>query len=98
MKRKNSNTTDLRAFLARAATKKRQTEPESVNVTTSSNENQMQMVVFQWHSDSAFGTNTISEQSPIIVDKSMPHESECSNEDNNDDYDLEHDPGLRAPI
>lgn len=53
MKRKNYVTTNLRNFLARVAAKKRQTDSErdAVSVTSpSSNESQMQIVVFQWQS------------------------------------------------
>ena len=61
MKRKNSATTNLRAFLARATAKKRQAEPKSV--PQSCNESQMQVVVFQGQSGSGqtfdSGTSTV---------------------------------------
>ncbi|KAK3146424.1 hypothetical protein QOZ80_3BG0265870 [Eleusine coracana subsp. coracana] len=92
--------------MARAAAKKKQSksvQPMSESVTQpSSNESQMQMVVFQDQSDS--GTNTtetpITEEIPITQDDDpIPvDESECSDDDNSDEYHIEHDPGLRAPI
>ena len=45
MKRKTTGTTDLRAFLERAAAKKR--HPEPMSVTPSSNESQLQLAIFQ---------------------------------------------------
>jgi hypothetical protein len=44
MKRKNSGTTDLRVFLARAAAKK---QSEQTSVAPSCNERHMQLVIFQ---------------------------------------------------
>jgi len=106
MKRKNSATTDLRAFLARATAKKKQVEPKSV--PESCNESQMQVVVFQGQSGSGQtfdnGTSTVPPE-PVRATQRQPaeppitevDESKSSDEDN-DDYELEHDPGLRAPI
>ena len=106
MKRKNSATTDLRAFLARATAKKKQAEPESV--PKSCNESQMQVVVFQGQSGSGqtfdSGTSTVPPE-PVRAMQRQPaeppitevDESKSSDEDN-DDYDLEHNPRLRAPI
>ena len=54
-KRGGSDATDLRSFLQRAAAKKKPPEAEVVSPPT--NENQMQIVVFQGQSSS--GTNTI---------------------------------------
>ncbi|KAK3146704.1 hypothetical protein QOZ80_3BG0270540 [Eleusine coracana subsp. coracana] len=62
----------------------------------------MQMVVFQGHSDRGINTTEtpITKEFPITQDdKSIPlDESECSDDDNSDEYHLEHDPGVRAPI
>ncbi|KAK3118669.1 hypothetical protein QOZ80_9BG0703720 [Eleusine coracana subsp. coracana] len=106
MKRKNNGTTDLREFMARATAKKKQSKPvQSVSESVtqpSSNESQMLMVVFQDQSDS--GTNTtvtpITEETPITQDDvSIPvDESECSDDDNSNEYHIEHDPGWRALI
>ncbi|PUZ56194.1 hypothetical protein GQ55_5G276200 [Panicum hallii var. hallii] len=108
MKRKKGGNaaTDLKSFLQRAAAKKKPLEPEVV--TPSTNESQMQIVVFQGQSTS--GTNTIPSEivrdeqrqptdPPIIEDdESMPiDESESDDKDNNH-YNIEHDPGMRAPI
>jgi len=96
----------LRAFLARATAKKKQAESESV--PESCNESQMQVVVFQGQSGSGqtfdSGTSTVPLE-PVRATQWQPaeppitevDESKSSGEDN-DDYDLEHDPGLRAPI
>ena len=106
MKRKNSATIDLRAFLARATAKKKQAESESV--PESCNESQMQVVVFQGQSGSGqtfdSGTSTVPPE-PVRATQRQPakppitevDESKSIDEDN-DDCDLEHDPGLRAPI
>jgi len=106
MKRKNSATTDLRAFLARATAKKKQFEPESV--PESCNESQMQVVVFQGQSGSGqtfdSGTSTVPPE-PVRATQWQPAEPPItevdeskSSDEGNDDYDLEHDPRLRAPI
>uniref|UniRef100_A0ACD5XEW3 Uncharacterized protein n=1 Tax=Avena sativa TaxID=4498 RepID=A0ACD5XEW3_AVESA len=103
MKRKNGPAVDLKAFLERAAAKKRQTENQS---------NQLQLVVFQGQSDS--GTNMPSEPEvqipeteraastkPDIGGTSEDNESDDESGDEYDDdgnYDIEHDPGLRTPI
>ena len=56
-KRGGSTATNLRSFLQRAAAKKKPPEAEVVSPLT--NENQMQIVVFQGQSTSGSGTNTI---------------------------------------
>jgi len=108
-KRGGSAATDLRSFLQRAAAKKKPPETEVVSPPT--NENQMQIVVFQGQSTSGSGRNTIpleaerDEQqqppaNPSIIedDESMPiDESDSGNEDDSN-YNIEHDPGLRSPI
>jgi hypothetical protein len=50
MKRKSSATTDLRAFLARAAAKKKDI------VVPSSNEREMQLVIFQGQTETSNAT------------------------------------------
>jgi hypothetical protein len=50
MKRKSSATTDLRAFLARAAAKKK------VIIAPSSNEREMQLVIFQGQTETSNAT------------------------------------------
>jgi hypothetical protein len=89
-----------------SAAKKRQSELELVS--PSSNENQLEMVLFQEPSSS--GANTVPPepvrveqrqlvQPPIIEDdESMPVDKSESNGNENDDYNIEYDPGLRAPI
>lgn len=113
MKRKgrgSSATTDLRTFLQRSAAKKKQAEPEPEIVAPSINESQMQLVVFQGQSD----TRTSPVQSQPVRDEQPPisedeeeeddeyvplNESESSDSDEEDnDYNIEHDPGLRPPI
>ncbi|XBI48928.1 hypothetical protein VPH35_112575 [Triticum aestivum] len=103
---KSKNTTDLRAFLERVATKRKQPEPTSA--TPSPNESQMQLVIFEGQSGSE--THTIPpepERAPHIEapiaeddDESMAlDESDSSDEDSDDDiYNIEPHPGLRAPI
>ena len=100
------NTTDLRSFLERVAAKKKNSEPTSA--TPSSNESQLQLVMFQGQSGSE--THTIPPEperaphteAPIAEDddESMGlAESDSSDEDSDDDiYNIEHDPGLRTPI
>ena len=103
MKSKNTGTTDLRVFMARAAAKKRQPEPNSV--TPSSNESQMQLVVFQGQSDS--GTQTVpteperapSTDAPVIEEEDDETRAQDESDSSDDDiYDIEPDPGLRTPI
>jgi len=60
-KRGGSAATDLRSFLQRAVAKKKPPETEVVSPPT--NENQMQIVVFQGQSTSGSGRNTI----PILM-------------------------------
>ncbi|XBI84352.1 hypothetical protein VPH35_092685 [Triticum aestivum] len=104
MKRKN--TTDLRSFLERVAAKKKKSEPTSA--TPSSNESQLQLVMFQGQSGSE--THTIppeperapNTESPIAEDddESMTVDgSHSTDEDSDDDiYDIVPDPGLRTPV
>ncbi|XBH75910.1 hypothetical protein VPH35_102630 [Triticum aestivum] len=106
MKSKNTGTTDLRAFMKRVAAKRKQPEPTSA--TPSSNESQMQLVIFEGQSGSE--THTIppeperapQTEAPIAEDddESMAlDESDSSDEDSDDDiYNIEPDPGLRTPI
>ncbi|KAF7044922.1 hypothetical protein CFC21_054087 [Triticum aestivum] len=106
MKSKNTGTTDLRAFMKRVAAKRKQPEPTSA--TPSSNESQMQLVIFEGQSGSE--THTIPPEperaphteAPIAEDddESMAlDESDSSDEDSDDDiYNIEPDPGLRTPI
>ena len=107
MKRKGSSAiADLRSFLQRTA-KKKQSEPEIVT-PFSTNESQMQLVVFQGQSDT--GTSSVQPQPvrdkqrrpvepPIAEDDESMHlvesDSSDSDEDNND-YEIEHDLGLRS--
>ena len=92
----NTGNTDLRAFLERAAAKKRQ--HETMSATPSSNESQMQLVIFQEQSGS--GTQTIPpepERAPsteaLITEDDDG--SDSSDEDSDDDiYDIEPDPGF----
>ncbi|RLN07911.1 zinc finger MYM-type protein 1-like [Panicum miliaceum] len=105
-KRGGSATTDLRSFMQRVAAKKKSSEPEVV--TPSTNESQMQIVVFQGQSTS--GTSTISPEAvreeqqhpanpPIVEDdESMPIDESGSEDEDNGNYNIEHDSGLRAPI
>ena len=60
-KRGGSAATDLRSFLQRAVAKKK--PPEAEVVSSPTNENQMQIVVFQGQSTSGSGRNTI----PILM-------------------------------
>nr|XP_034569798.1 uncharacterized protein LOC117834300 [Setaria viridis] len=104
MKRNGSAATDLRIFMARAAAKKRQPEPENVN--QSCNESQMQVVLFQ--GQSGIETSTVppepvrSNQPPndgtTGLGESIPVEENDSSDEDKNDYGIEHDPGLRAPI
>ncbi|XP_012700727.1 zinc finger MYM-type protein 1-like [Setaria italica] len=104
MKRKGSATTDLRIFMARAAAKKRQPEPENVN--QSCNESQMQVVLFQGQSGSERSTvppepvrsNQPPEHGTTEDGESIPVEENDSSDEDKNDYGIEHDPGLRAPI
>ena len=105
MKRKKSSSaiTDLRSFLQKSAAKKKQTEPEIVT-PFSTNESQMQLVVFQGQSDT--GTSSVQPQ-PVRDEQRRPveppiaedDESESSDSDEDDNgYDIEQDPGLRSQI
>ena len=103
MKRKGSSAiTDLRSFLQRTA-KKKQSEPEIVT-PFSTNESQMQLVVFQGQSDT--GTSSVQPQPerdeqrrPVEPPIAEDDESESSDSDEDDNgYDIEQDPGLRVPI
>ncbi|XP_012699974.1 zinc finger MYM-type protein 1-like [Setaria italica] len=104
MKRKGSAATDLRIFMARAAAKKRQPEPENVN--QSCNESQMQLVLFQGQSGSETSTvphepmrsNQPPENGTTEDGESIPVEENDSSDEDKNDYGIEHDPGLRAPI
>ncbi|ONM16713.1 hypothetical protein ZEAMMB73_Zm00001d003303 [Zea mays] len=66
MKRKSSATTDLRAFIARAAAKKKDI------VAPSSNEREMQLVIFQGQIETSNATpaeqERVEPEPPIIVD------------------------------
>ena len=98
----------MKSFLQRAAAKKKPLESEVVAPPT--NENQRQIVVFQGQSSS--GTNTIpleaerDEQqqqppaNPSIIedDESMPIDESDSGDEDDSNYNIEHDPGLRPPI
>ena len=112
MKRKKggSAATDLRSFLQKAAAKKKQSQAE--NVLPSTNESQMQLVVFQGNNDSGTGTSVeppeaepvrgdqgqqvegpiIEDDEPMSVDETEPSDGD------NDEYNIEHDPGLWPPI
>jgi len=108
-KRGGSAATDLRSFLQRAAAKKK---PPETEVSPPTNENQMQIVVFQGQSTSGSGRNTIpleaerDEQqqqppaNPSIIedDESMPIDESDSGDEDDSNYNIEHDPGLRPPI
>ncbi|WVZ71843.1 hypothetical protein U9M48_020377 [Paspalum notatum var. saurae] len=106
MKRKTWGTPDLRSFLARAAVKKNQSGQESV-AAPSSNERELQMVIYQE------GTSNVPPEPeravpepPIVEDEDSSdtksvhlNEIESSNEEDEDDiYGIEHDSGLRLPI
>ncbi|AQK52333.1 TTF-type zinc finger protein with HAT dimerization domain [Zea mays] len=109
MKRKNSGTTDLRAFLARAVAKK---QSEQTSVAPSCNERHMQLVIFQERSNG--GTCTIpSEQVKVEVepptiehgedssDSESAHLNQFDSSDEGDRdgiYGIEHNPSLRLPI
>src|SRR6185437_11621037 len=105
-KRGGSAAIDLKSFLQRAAAKKKPLESEVVAPPT--NENQRQIVVFQGQSSS--GTNTIpleaerDEQQPpanpsiIEDDESMPIDESDSGDEDDSNYNIEHDPGLRPAI
>ena len=106
-KRGGSAAIDLKSFLQGAAAKKKPLESEVVAPPT--NENQRQIVVFQGQSSS--GTNTIpleaerDEQqqppaNPSIIedDESMPIDESDSGDEDDSNYNIEHDPGLRSPI
>jgi hypothetical protein len=60
MKRKRSNTTDLRSFLQRAAAKKKQSqdqvEQEQERVIPSTDQSRMQLIVFQGQNSSEIST------------------------------------------
>nr|ACG36797.1 hypothetical protein [Zea mays] len=107
MKRKSSATTDLRAFLARFAAKKKDI------VAPSSNEREMQLVIFQGQTETSNATRAEQErvepEPPIIEDaednddfESVRLNGTTSSEDNDSDdtyiYGIEHDPGLMTPI
>ena len=97
MKRRKggSATTDLRSFFWKELLqKKRQSEP---GVSPTIDESQLQMVVFQEHSSSG---PIIQDDEPVRVEPVEPPiiEDDESSGDDNDDYNIEHDPGLRAPI
>jgi hypothetical protein len=112
MKRKKGGNaaTDLRSFLERTAAKKKQSQAS--NVPQSNNESQMQLVVFQGHSGIGASTQppepVADEQgqqqndeaeTPIMEDdESMSVDEANSSDAENDDYNIEHDPGLRVPI
>jgi hypothetical protein len=111
MKRKNSNTTDLRSFIERAAARKKQSQPEVQQevegVIRSTNESCMQLVVFEGQDDSGTGTSAIPPEpeavtvEPTVIeeDEAVPlNESNSSDEDTDDMYHIQHDPGLRVPI
>ncbi|WVZ70180.1 hypothetical protein U9M48_018866 [Paspalum notatum var. saurae] len=106
MKRKTWGTLDLRSFLARAAVKKNQSGQESV-VAPSSNERELQMVIYQEGiSNVPLEPERVVPEPPIVEDEdSSDTESvhldkiESSNEEDEDDiYGIEHDPCLRLPI
>ena len=97
-KRGGSAATDLRSFLQRAAAKKKPPETEVVSPPT--NENQMQIVVFQGQSTSGSGRNTIpleaerDEQQPpanpsiIEDDESMPIDESDSGDEDDSNYNI----------
>jgi len=111
MKRKKSNTTDLRSFLQRAAAKKHsqdKVEQEVEGGIPSTNQSCMQLVVFEGQTDGS-GPSIVSpepeavrvEAEPTVIEDDEVislNESDCSDEDNADMYQIEHDPGLRVPI
>jgi hypothetical protein len=109
MKRKNSGTTDLRVFLARAAAKK---QSEQTSVAPSCNERHKQLVIFQEQSNGGTST-TPSEQVRVEVepptiehgedssDSESAHLNQFDSSDEGDRdgiYGIEHDPSLRLPI
>ncbi|XP_044354273.1 zinc finger MYM-type protein 1-like [Triticum aestivum] len=102
MKSKNTGTTDLRAFMARVAEKGKQPEPTSA--TPSSNESQMQLVIFEGQSGSE--THTIPPEperaphteAPIAEDDDESMALDESDSSDEDIYNIEPDPGLRTPI
>uniref|UniRef100_A0A8I6WF81 Uncharacterized protein n=1 Tax=Hordeum vulgare subsp. vulgare TaxID=112509 RepID=A0A8I6WF81_HORVV len=99
MKRKSGPAVDLKAFLERAASKKRQTQKQNENQSS-----EMQIVLFQGHN----GTHTNIPPEPEIPERAAstePEIGEMSEDDESGDeydddgnYDIEHDPGLRTPI
>ncbi|ONM32990.1 hypothetical protein ZEAMMB73_Zm00001d041425 [Zea mays] len=85
MKRKSSATTDLRAFLARAAAKKKDI------VAPSSNEREMQLVIFQGQIETSNATpaeqERVEPEPPIIVDA-----------EDNDDFESMHLNGTASSV
>jgi hypothetical protein len=90
MKRKSSATTNLRAFLVRAAAKNKDI------VASSSNEREMQLVIFQGQTETSNATPTeqerVEHEPPIIEDakdnddfKSVHLNGTTSSEDNDSD-------------
>jgi hypothetical protein len=99
MKRKKSNTTDLRSFLQRAATKKKQ--------SLAIDESCMQLVVYQGQqNDNVTGTSTIPPEPEVTAERNVIEEDEIvplnksnsSDEGIGDMYQIQHDPGLRVSI
>ncbi|XP_052165071.1 uncharacterized protein LOC127782037 [Oryza glaberrima] len=111
MKRKNGPTVNLKAFLEKAAAKKRTQEatgpsqPSCISPSQPSCiESQMQVVIYQGQPENE---SDIGASSPTTVPLDVenddigggPNDESSSDEDNNGGvYDIEHDPGLRTPI
>ena len=99
MKRKKSITTDLRSFLQRAATKKKQ--------SLAIDESCMQLVVYQGQqNDNVTGTSTIPPEPEVTAERNVIEEDEIvplnksnsSDEGIGDMYQIQNDPRLRVPI
>lgn len=111
MKRKNGPAVNLKAFLEKAAAKKRTQEatgPSQPSCIIPSQpsciESQMQVVIYQGQPEKE---SDIGASSPTTVPLDVenddigggPNDESSSDEDNNGGvYDIEHDPGLRTPI
>jgi hypothetical protein len=100
MKRKLGPAVDLKAFLERAAAKKKQTENQTENQCN-------QLVLFQGQVGSGSGTSVPPEPERAATSTTEAETGEISEGDESSDsdeydddgiYDIEHDPGLRTPI
>nr|AAT93984.1 hypothetical protein [Oryza sativa Japonica Group] len=111
MKRKNGPAVNLKAFLEKAAAKKRTQEatgpsqPSCIGPSQPSCiESQMQVVIYQGQleNESDSGASSPTTVPPDVENYDIgggPNDESSSDEDNDGGvYDIEHDPGLRTPI